>query len=70
MRAAAFLAGAAIGILAFSLPCASFAWRTCTNESENGFTCSFCKSFTEYEPKAPFRYCPMCGSAVIRKEEV
>ena len=64
-------AGCAIGFLAMAAMFASTTWRTCEDIRDGeGFKCSKCGSHTDYEPLVDFRFCPMCGSYVIRKESV
>jgi len=43
-------------------------FETCENLSNDGsFTCSNCMSHTDYRPKVPYRFCPMCGAYVIKE---
>lgn len=66
---AAFALGCAAGFLAMATMFAEVCWRTCENvHVGNGFECSECGSRTDYEPKAAFAFCPMCG-AFVKKEE-
>lgn len=63
--AASFAFGLAVGVLI----CADTLLKTCENVSEDGFTCSRCKSHTDYEPKVPFRFCPICSAYVMHCQD-
>ena len=70
-HALALTSGCAIGYMAMAVVYAAFFWRTCSNVHEgDGFYCSNCGSHTDYKPKVPFRFCPMCGAFVSRKERM
>ena len=69
-HALAFTVGTAIGFFAMAVLYAECFWSKCENVAESGFECSRCGSHTDYEPKVPFRACPMCGACVVRRERV
>ena len=57
--------GCAAGFMAMAVIYAECFFRVCENIHEDGgFECSSCHSMTDYEPKTPFRFCPMCGASV------
>ncbi len=67
-HALAAAVGCAAGFMMMAVIYAECFFRTCENEHEGkGFKCSNCHSMTDYEPKTPFRVCPMCG-AYVKKE--
>ena len=68
--ALAFAAGCAIGVFAMAVVYAECFFRTCKNANPDGFECSNCGSHTDYRPNVPFRFCPICGAFVMRKETV
>lgn len=66
----AFAAGCAVGVFALAIVYAEQFFRTCENLSDDGsFTCSNCGSYTNYKPKVPYRFCPICGACVIKSRE-
>ena len=64
--AVGFAAGFAVGIFSLAVSYANSFFKTCDNLSDEGFTCSNCMSHTDYKPKAPFRFCPICGAYVVK----
>lgn len=60
------LAGAVTTIILFS----ECFVRECDNLEESGFHCSRCHSHTDYQPKEPFRFCPMCGALCMKRGRV
>ncbi len=69
-HALAFTAGCVVGVFALALVYADQYFRTCVNTDPDGFECSFCESHTDYHPDVPFRFCPICGSAVMQREKI
>ena len=68
MRAIMFAAGCVVSFVALTVLYANHLFRTCENLSTDGnFTCSNCMSHTDYRPKVPYRFCPMCGAYVIKE---
>jgi hypothetical protein len=63
-------AGFAAGVMAMAIVYANCFFRTCENTDQDGFECSRCQSYTNYHPDVPFRFCPICGAAVMLKEEL
>ena len=70
-HALALVSGCAMGFMAMAVMYAEYFWKTCENVHEGGgFECSRCHSRTDYEPKVPFRFCPICGAFVKRGESI
>ena len=70
-HALALSAGCTIGFMTMAVIYARCFFRTCENEHEmRGFECSNCGSHTDYEATTPFRFCPMCGAFVNRRERI
>lgn len=70
-HAFALTAGCAIGILAMAVIYAQCFFRTCENLHESGgFECSWCHSHTDYHPKTPFNFCPICGAYCGRRGRI
>jgi predicted amidophosphoribosyltransferase len=68
MKATMFTIGCVVCFAALTMLYANFLFKTCENLSVNdGFTCSSCMSHTDYRPKVPYRFCPMCGAYVIKE---
>ena len=68
MRTAMFATGCFVSFVALTVLYANHLFETCENLSNDGsFTCSNCMSNTDYRPKVPYRYCPMCGAYVIKE---
>ena len=66
MKAIMFAAGCVVGFAALTVLYANHLFKTCENLSTDGsFTCSNCMSHTDYKPKVPYRFCPICGAYVI-----
>lgn len=66
----AFVAGCTVGVFALAIVYAECFFRTCHNTDPDGFECSHCGSHTDYHPDVPFRFCPMCGASVMRREQM
>lgn len=70
MKATMFTIGCVVGFAALTMLYANFLFKTCENLSnDGGFTCSSCMSHTDYRPKVPYRFCPMCGAYVMHGQE-
>jgi len=70
-HALALVSGCAIGFFAMALLYAETFFRTCENVHEgSGFKCSACMSHTDYTPLTSFRFCPVCGAFVKRRERI
>ena len=69
-HALAFVAGFTVGVFALAIVYAKCYFRTCENVDPDGFECSNCGSHTDYRPKAPFRFCPICGAFCETEEEL
>jgi len=68
MKTTMFTIGCVVSFAALTVLYANFLFKTCENLNVNGgFTCSSCMSHTDYRPKVPYRFCPMCGAYVIKE---
>ena len=68
MKATMFTIGCVVGFAALTVLYANQLFKTCENLSnDGGFMCSSCMSHTDYKPKVPYRFCPMCGAYVMKE---
>lgn len=68
MKTTMFTIGCFVGFAVLTVLYANQLLKTCKNLSNDGrFTCSNCMSHTDYRPKVPYRFCPMCGAYVIKE---